>query len=211
MVSQSCWAAIAAVLAVALTEMGPVKAADWTGAYVGAQTGASRADINTQQFGDFDTTRAVFGGHVGYNLGLGMLVVGVEGDGNYANSSINIATAGGGALKIASIWSGSVRGRAGVTVGPALFYATAGWGWTGVSTLERTVGGTSLKSSGTFDGVVYGLGAEAYLLPPLSLRFEVLRYDYGSDHVSVVGGVASLLSLDRGDTVVRAGITVHFK
>ena len=79
-----------------------------------------------------------------------MVVVGVEADANYANSSIGFATAGGGTLNVDSTWNGSVRGRAGVNVGPALFYATAGWGWTGVSTVERTAAGTSFKSSGTF-------------------------------------------------------------
>ena len=49
-------------------------AADWTGAYVGAQAGMSRADLNAQQFGSFGTTRAAFGAHVGYNLALGIVV-----------------------------------------------------------------------------------------------------------------------------------------
>ena len=140
-----------------------------------------------------------------------MIVVGIEADASYANSSIGFTTAGGGALNVDSTWNGSLRARGGVTVGPVLFYATAGWAWTGISTVERAAAGTNLQSNGTFDGVVYGLGAEAYLLPPLSLRFEVLRFDYGTDHLSVIGGVGSLLSLDRGDTVVRAGVTLHFK
>ena len=206
------WLAIAtACVAASINTVPRAVAADWTGAYIGAQAGASRADLNAQQLGDFDTTRAAFGGHIGYNLGLGMVVVGVEADATYANSSIGFTIAGGGALELDSKWNGSVRGRAGITVGPALLYATAGWGWTGISTVERTAAGTSLKSNGTFDGVVYGLGAEAYLLPPLSLRLEVLRYDYGTEHLSVAGGVASLVSVDRGDTVVRAGVTLHFK
>ena len=138
-------------------------------------------------------------------------MVGAEADAAYAHSSAGFATTGGGTLNIDTTWNGSVRGRAGVTIGPALFYATAGWAWTGVSTLERTSGGTSLKSNGAYDGVVYGLGAEAYLLPPVSFRFEALRYDYGSNHLSLSGGAASLMSVDRSDTVVRAGVTLHSK
>jgi outer membrane immunogenic protein len=171
----------------------------------------SRADLNTQQFGSFDTTRAAFGGHVGYNLALGIVVVGVEADATYANSSIGFATTGGGGASVDSTWNGSVRGRGGITVGPALLYVTAGWGWTGISTVERLAAGSSLQSSGTLNGVVYGLGAETYVLPAVSLRLEVMRYDYGTDHLSVSSGVASLSSVDRGDTVVRAGVTLHFK
>jgi len=181
MVLRHHWVALAAICAVAsINTAFPAAAADWTGTYIGAQAGATRSDVNTQQLGDFDTTRAAFGGHIGYNLGFGIVVVGVEADVTYASSSIAFATAGGGTLNVDSTWNGSLRGRGGITVGPALFYATAGWGWTGISAVERTAAGTNLKSSGTFDGVVYGLGAEAYLLPPLSLRFEILRYDYGT-------------------------------
>ena len=183
----------------------------WTGAYIGAQVGMSRTDFDTQQFGTFDTTRAAFGGHVGYNIGLGIVVVGVEADAMYANSKIGFSTAGGGAVDVNSNWNGSVRARGGITVGPALLYATAGWAWTGVSTVERTAVGTSLKSSGTFDGVVYGIGAEAYVLPPVSIRFEALRYDYGTERLSVPGGIVTLSSVDRGDTVLRAAVTVHFR
>src|SRR5262249_50272171 len=96
-------------------------------------------------------------------------------------------------------------------IGPVLLYATAGWAWTGISTVQRTAAGTGVSSSGTVDGVVYGIGAEAYILPPVSIRFEALRYDYGTEKLSVASGVTALSSIDRGDTVVRAGVTLHFK
>jgi high affinity Mn2+ porin len=208
-------AGIAAFLALAIGL--PVGAAAdplipiWTGAYVGVQGGMSRADIDVQQFGTFETTRAAFGGHAGYNITLGGLLVGVEADATYANSSTGFATTGGGSASVDSRWNGSVRGRGGFTLGPILLYATAGWAWTGISTVERAAIGTSVKSSGTFDGVVYGLGAETFILPPLSLRLELLRYDYGTDRLSVAGGFTTLSAIDHGDTVVRAGVTLHFK
>ena len=183
----------------------------WTGAYVGVQAGMSRADVDAQQFGTFETTRAAFGGHAGYNITLGGLLVGVEADATYANSSTGFATTGGGTVSVDSHWNGSVRGRGGFTFGPVLLYATAGWAWTGISTVERAAIGTSAKASGTFDGVVYGIGAETYVLPPLSLRLELLRYDYGTDRLSVAGGFTTLSAIDHGDTVVRAGVTLHFK
>jgi hypothetical protein len=45
--------------------------------------------------------------------------------------------------------NGSVRGRGGIIVGPVLFFATAGWGRTSISIVERLAAGTSLQSSGT--------------------------------------------------------------
>jgi hypothetical protein len=183
----------------------------WTGAYVGAQAGMSRADVDTHQFGTFDTTRAAFGGHTGYNISLGALLVGVEADAMYANSSVGFATTGGGTVGVDTHWNGSVRGRGGLSLGPVLVYATAGWAWSGLSTVERSPGGASVRSSGTIDGVVYGVGAETYVLPPLSLRLELFRYDYGPEHLSVAGGLATLSAIDRADTIVRAGATLHFR
>ena len=118
---------------------------------------------------------------------------------------------GGGTATVDSDWNGTIRGRLGVTVGPALLYATAGYAWSGISLTERTAAGTQLKSHGTFEGAVYGVGAEAYVLPSVSFRLEALRYDYGAEKLSVAAGTSALQNLDHADTVVRAGLTLHFK
>src|SRR5215470_7525401 len=80
-----------------------------------------------------------------------------------------------------------------------------------ISTVQRIAAGTSVSSSGTVDGVVYGIGAEAFILPPVSIRLEALRYDYGTEKLSVASGITALSGIDRGDTLVRAGVTLHFK
>jgi len=50
---------IAAVLAaVSIHTVSRAVAADWTGAYVGVQAGASRSDVDAQQLGDFDLSPA---------------------------------------------------------------------------------------------------------------------------------------------------------
>jgi len=183
----------------------------WPGAYVGLQVGVSRANFDTQELGSLNTTDAAFGGHVGYNLTLVGLMLGVEADGSYENSSVGASTAGGGGVTLNSRWNGSLRGRGGFSIGPVLLYATGGWAWTGISTVQRTAAGTSVSSSGTVDGVVYGIGAEAFILPPVSIRLEALRYDYGTEKLSVSSGITALSGIDRGDTVVRVGVTLHFK
>ena len=68
----------------------------WTGAYVGAQVGMSWADFDAHELGSLDTTSAAFGGYVGYNIGLGGLMLGVEADTLYENSSVGTSTVGGG-------------------------------------------------------------------------------------------------------------------
>lgn len=181
----------------------------WTGAYVGFHGGANWADVDISNVGSFETSAATGGGHAGFNFGFGAFVAGIEGDLNYDGSETSFTTAGGGRGNLDVDWNASLRGRVGVPVGPALLYATAGFAWT-----EKTLASTSATSaasstSHTFNGVVYGIGAESYVLPNLSVRLEALRYDYGSDALSFSGASAAAQDIDPGDTVVRAGVTFH--
>lgn len=204
-------ALIAALLIAAPTANADPLSPIWTGLYLGAHGGASWADIDVSNVGAFDTSRATFGGHVGYNLGLGGFVVGIEADASHTGMSTRIDITGGGSANVESDWTGSVRGRLGVPIGPALLYATAGWAWTNATLTEVTAIGTKTSSSTTLDGVVYGIGAEAYVLPSISVRLEALRTDYRTDHLSLGGGTTALRDLDHGDTTVRAGVTLHLR
>ncbi len=181
----------------------------WTGTYIGVHGGANWADVDVNALGSFDTTAATGGLHAGYNIGLGGLVVGIEGDASYNGADLGFSTAGGGSANLTSDWSGTIRGRVGVAAGPALLYATAGYAWSETTLSERTATGTKSSSSGSLDGVVYGVGAESYVLPNISLRLEALRFDYDSEKLSVSGAGNAVQEIDASDTVVRAGITFH--
>ena len=212
----AAFAAAATMAATAPLMLAPAATANplspiWTGIYVGAHGGASWADVDVANIGAFDTTRAALGGHAGYNVALGKFVVGIEADASHAGTSTDLALAGGGTATVETDWAGTVRGRLGLAVGPALFYATAGWAWTNVQLTEISAAGTRSSSSTTFDGVVYGIGVDAFVLPAISVRLEALRTDYRSETLSLEGAASSLRHLDHGDTVVRAGVTVHFR
>jgi outer membrane immunogenic protein len=181
----------------------------WNGAYVGFHGGAKWADIDTDFSSTVSATDITGGGHIGYNIGLAGLVVGVEADANLDSTKLGFSTAGGGTGSFETDWSGSIRGRIGVPVGPALLYATAGYAWTEATLSQTTLGGGTFSSSHTFNGVVYGLGAEAYVLPNLSLRLEALRFDYVADDISISGAHNMLEEIDPSETVVRAGVTFH--
>ena len=181
----------------------------WTGAYVGFHGGATWADVDIGNVGSFDTSAATGGGHAGFNLGFGAFVAGIEGDLNYDGSETGFSTAGGGSGNLGVDWNASLRGRIGVPVGPALLYATAGFAWTEKTLATTSAAGLSSSTSHTFNGVVYGIGAESYVLPNLSVRLEALRYDYGSYALSFGGASAAAQDIDPGDTVVRAGVTFH--
>jgi outer membrane immunogenic protein len=181
----------------------------WTGAYIGAHGGAKWSDVNTDFSSSFSATDVTGGGHAGYNLGLGGVVIGIEGDATLDTTKFGFTSAGGGTGTFESDWSGTIRARLGVPIGPALLYATAGYAWTEATLNEKTISSGSFSSSHTFTGVVYGVGAESYVLPNLSLRLEALRFDYGADTLSISGARNILEEFDPSETVVRAGVTFH--
>lgn len=205
-------AALAALLA--LANLSPAAHADsfapiWTGVYAGFHGGANWADVDFSSVGSGSTSAFTGGGHAGFNMNFGSFIGGVEGDVNYDGSSFGYTTAGGARGNLDVDWNATLRGRVGLPIGPALLYATAGFAWTEKTLAETTISGASSSTSHTFAGVVYGIGAETYVLPNLSLRLEALRYDYGSEKLSFGGAAASVRDIDPSDTVVRAGVTFH--
>ena len=180
----------------------------WTGAYAGVHGGGAWGSIDFNSISSSDTSGWSGGGHAGYNLGFGGFVAGVEGDLNYDGSNASFAFSGSGGGSLDSNWNATLRGRVGVPVGPALLYATAGFAWKGSTFVETDGAGLSASQDHTFTGAVYGIGAEAYVMPNMSVRLEALRYDYGAEKLSL-SGVASAVEIDPSDTVVRAGVTFH--
>jgi outer membrane immunogenic protein len=180
----------------------------WTGIYGGVHGGARWGDVDTSSFGSISDTAADYGVHAGYSVTLGSFLVGVEGDASFDGADFDVSGAlGNGSLT--TDWSGTIRGRAGVLIGPALLYATAGYAWTSTSLSGTDSTGAKFGGDQDFTGVVYGIGAESYVLPNISVRLEALRYDYGAEKLSFDGAGNTLTNVDPDDTVVRAGVTFH--
>lgn len=207
------WTLLSA-LATSAVLSGPAAAGDhrapiWDGFYLGLHGGVSWADFDTNGFESFDLTRPTGGVHLGYNLLVGGLLAGLEGDVNYGRSAIDTSAGPGRAVSIDTDWSGSLRARLGAAFGPALVYATAGWAWADVQVVETSDTGARQRRDGTADGPVYGLGAEISVLPMLSLRLEGLRTDYGTRKINAVTSATRLRDIEYTDTVLRAGATLH--
>ncbi len=188
----------------------PLLAPIWTGAYAGIHGGANWIDVETGGGIKANTEDVTFGGHLGFNLSLGAVVAGIEADLNYENASFTAdpmqADYASGEVRA----SGSLRGRVGLPIGPALLYATAGYAWTDVNLDYRSSSGSQLSGTESFNGIVYGIGAEAFVLPNLTLRVEALRYDYEEKDISISGAIKSAEDFDPSSTVVRAGLSFHF-
>lgn len=180
---------LATVAAVALViGVGSAMAADvsvptffsyWTGAYIGAQGGwgwTTTGGLNAT--GDFG------GGEVGYNYQIGNFVLGIEGDGAFAN--IKSQTVTNAALGPPSLTGyrddglASLRGRFGITFKNILFYGTAGGGWGHGRVSTTTALGTIGTATAWQTGWSAGGGVEYGFLPSWSVKVEYLHYGLGN-------------------------------
>jgi outer membrane immunogenic protein len=175
----------AADLAVkAMPYAAPAPAFSWTGCYVGVHGGAgvfhdqgfrSGGGITTDLSGDRHGVGGLAGGQIGCNYQIGMLVLGIEGEGFWSGMKITIDRFGGingsTLLESASIrnkWDYDVAGRFGVAFDRALVYGKAGWvagrfDWNATD-VNCTFVCTTTQASATLDGLLIGLGLEICLL-----------------------------------------------
>jgi outer membrane immunogenic protein len=120
------------------------------------------------------------GGQIGYNYQLGMLVLGIEGEGFWSGMKItrdmfNVNTLIGSA-SIKNKWDYDVAGRFGIAFDRALVYGKAGWVFGGFDwNASNIVPLGSINGSATLDGLLIGLGLEYAFTNNWTAKFE---YDY---------------------------------
>jgi hypothetical protein len=192
------------------TAAGSVLAPVWTGAYLGINAGAALGDVALGALATSEHSVASFGAAAGFNVRFGPLVGGIEGDAAPLGWDSSVGLSGSGEASLSADWRGTLRARLGVPVGPALLYATAGYGWSAATLSWRAAGGGRDTVETSLHGPVYGLGVEAYLLPRITLRIEALRFSPLEERLSLEGGLEEVRAIDASDTVVRAGLSFQF-
>jgi outer membrane immunogenic protein len=195
----------------------------WTGLYLGAQIGyawgsdtftAASPIVGTFANNSFTPNGVVGGAHVGYNLQVGQLVAGVEGD--VDGTGYSGSRGGGFATVTASIpVQGSIRGRLGVALDRALLYVTGGAAFAGLDTTYATF--TGFDSFGrTLTGWTVGGGIEYGLTANWSIRAEYRYADYGSFRDYPVASLAPIYGLGtfvqhhETQHAIRGGVTYKF-
>jgi outer membrane immunogenic protein len=214
----------------------------WTGSYIGATAGYSwnRLVVNDLDYwdglGDSSQSNhgAAVGGTVGYNWQNRHLVYGIEGDVSYLSNrstSNNDLNRGGGptrGLPYAQINSkidalGTVRGRIGIAVDPALLYFTGGvaFGRVDNSYVDRANLGTSCSGCTTWSdrdwriGWVAGGGVESALFGNWTAKVEGLYYQLSPHTVTIVpfagaGASPSRQRFEDSGLIARVGLNYKF-
>ena len=179
----------------------------WHGFYVGGTLGLGfGTTAATGGLGSFslDSEGALGSVLMGYNWQVTRgIVLGIEADlgtGGYGGSTatpFGLVTSEINAL-------GSLRGRAGLVLGPSLMvYATAGLAW---ANLDFELAGTAATSE-TFFGYQLGAGAELAISEHVGLRLEYLWTDLPATSI-LHGGTSS--TYDPDFHTLRAGLTFKF-
>jgi outer membrane immunogenic protein len=165
---------------------------DWSGAYVGVNAGIvySEAPVSydnflDSSFSDGETpiyaSGALLGVTAGYNVDMAGVVIGIEGDADWANvHGERSGSSGDFEANLDSLLT--LRGRLGFTSGNALFYGTAGLA-AGQANYSATLTNpsavdppTTAESSGFVGGLVGGAGVEFALTDNMSIKTEGLMY-----------------------------------
>lgn len=206
---------------------------NWNGFYLGMTAGYVRSEMKLEGsdlaaagitapgalrgISDNNVHVGIVGGQ---NFQLGFLVWGWEGDWSRYQSRAAAAFTGtiapfgavSGNLITEVDWTASLRGRAGITIGDALLYGTAGL------VLARTSGSISFSALGStvnyedsalLSGWALGGGIEYQFAPSWTLRAEVIHTHIGDGLFSLSTGAVPLASsIDL--LTVRAGLALRF-
>ena len=182
----------------------------WSGGYIGAQTGGIWSDLQG--------SKAAWskGGHAGYGLQFGMLVVGVEGDATWGGSQSSTLYSPIIYWNNQTNWTGSVRGRLGVAFDNLHLYATGGAAYIDQTTSVNRLGQGLQSTTSSTPGTVIGAGIEYRFLPGIVGHIEALHYDYSIASQSWAAAPTKSLpafstpELSAQDTVVRVGVSLRF-
>jgi outer membrane immunogenic protein len=169
----------------------------WTGFYIGGSAGGGvmlgqgyTSDIfNTVASGspsDRHGVGALAGGQLGYNYQIGMLVLGIEGEGFWSGmketpDTFALAVFGGNTLVSSSTiknkWDYDVAARFGLAIDHALIYGKAGWVAGGFSWSTNYITNPTFQNYGssTLNGLLIGVGLEYAVTNNWTVKFE---YDY---------------------------------
>lgn len=200
----------------------PAPEYSWTGFYIGAHVGGAWDDDHWMFVPAATTTHnssssAFAGGQVGYNYQILRWVLGLEGDGSWANLASGASCPNPFFTCSHSIdWLASVRGRAGYLVtDQSLVYVTGGAGFSQINHTALPPGVAPFVFTGYYSntqvGYTVGGGWEYAFAKHWSARVEYLYYGFGTS--TAPPGTLSAANSTRLTNSVNTfdvGLNYHF-
>ena len=196
----------------------------FNGVYIGASVGYAGLDSGQHPRDEpslsSDDGGVIVGGHVGYNMQCGRVVVGIEGDLSYLDLETRATQPDQTSYTTTVDTLGTLRGRLGIAVHDTMMiYATAGIAWadrTHHLVAPNAPGGLFEQSDSDWaTGWVVGGGVEFLRHDRWTLRAEVLWADLGDESRTYVvtgcGGVPCEAHAKWDDEVLTARVGLSMK
>lgn len=179
---------------------------NWSGFYLGINGGGGWGSSTWTTTGSFDTSGGLFGGTIGYNYQMNQVVLGVEGDIDWAN--INGSTSTG--CPVASCttgdnWLGTVRGRLGYAADRFMPYITGGAAFGDIKASGPGLTGTDTTNAGW----TLGGGIEFAIAGHWTAKAEYLYVNLGSVSCGPACG-AAVQNVDWHANLGRLGLNYRF-
>ncbi|HTV35256.1 MAG TPA: outer membrane beta-barrel protein [Xanthobacteraceae bacterium] len=221
----------------------------WTGFYIGLNGGAgwgtTATSVNVGQtlalngipginlsvpLAQTSLNGWLAGGQIGYNYQIGNYLVGIEGEGDWANISGTSPCAVVFSCTSKVKWTADIAGRFGVVpIANLLVYVKGGVSWAGLQSsfgngISGTVGPITFAGdvnanlNTTQVGGLLGIGTEYMFAPNWTAKIEYTYADYGKENftvpVNAAGGVAiaggpTLAGSTSFPTSVQSQLQVH--
>jgi len=178
----------------------------WSGFYIGINGGGAWGQSSWTTTGGFDTSGGFVGGTIGYNYQMDPIVLGVEGDFDWADIS-GSTTAGcpASSCKTNDNWLSTVRGRLGYAADRFMPYITGGLA---VGDIQASLPGFA-GGSATNAGWTAGGGIEFALPGHWSAKAEYLYVDLGNFSCGTSCGATSQ-TVSFTANLFRGGINYRF-
>jgi outer membrane immunogenic protein len=177
----------------------------WTGFYLGINGGGALGSSKWDTAGSFNTSGGLVGGTIGYNYQISHVVLGVEGDMDWASISGTTTNAGCPAgCKTSDSWLSTVRGRAGYAFDRFLPYVTGGAAFGDIR--ANTAG---LTTTTTNVGWTVGAGLEFAIAGNWTAKAEYLYVDLGKFNCGLNCGAATD-NVSFKTNLIRAGVNYRF-
>jgi len=180
---------------------------NWSGFYIGINGGGGWGTSTWTTGGSFNTSGGLIGGTVGYNYQMNQVVLGVEGDIDWANISGTRTAAGVCAFGCTTkdSWLATVRGRVGYAADRFMPYLTGGLALGDIkASLPGFTGGSTTNAGWTIGG-----GIEFAIVGHWTAKAEYLYVDLGSFNCGLsCGAVTQNVSFTTN--LLRGGVNYRF-
>ena len=202
----------AVIPAPAYQEPAPLRGGFHIGLNAGYASGTYDVTVVTLPDPPYRGTGPLLGGQVGYDYYGDGYMVGVEGD--VALAGVHHDTIDSFAAKNETNmqWLATLRGRIGLPVDDAVFYATGGLAVAGIR-MERGPDNTCCRAPGHDENVHFGwtigAGAQVFLTDKIALKGEYLYVDLSEERYKVAQGLPPIDTAFTGH-FARVGVDYYF-